>query len=126
MIQAKVDIQHVLDEYYAEPKFQRSITGAESAWRGYGLQTLYICSRLLNEKSGEFVYRPETVEDLMIVDYSSEVVSVELVQVKAMSDPLKFSHIASKEKGRSSGKNDEFFGMLLIFLAEVSRFPQKL
>lgn len=107
----------MLDGYYAEPNFHRSIAGAESAWRGYGLQTLYICSRLLNEKSGAFVYRPETVEDLMIVDSSSEVVSVELVQVKAMSDPLTFSHIANKEKGRSSGKKDEFFGHVAYLLS---------
>lgn len=120
MIQAKGDIQDVLDGYYAEPKFQRSIAGAESAWRGYGLQTLYICSRLLNETSGEFVYRPESVEDLMIVDSSSEAAGIELVQVKALSDPLTFSHIASgeKDKKKKTGKSDEFFGHVAYLLGK--------
>ncbi|MCP4396103.1 MAG: hypothetical protein GY801_02165 [bacterium] len=72
---------------------------ATSAYRGYRLQTLYTLSRILSD-SKHRSFRPKSKEDLEILDCNCN--TVEIVQVKAHSDPLTLSNF-------SPDKEDSFF-----------------
>jgi len=105
-----------LEDFFSSAEFAKSIRGAESSWRGFELQTLYICSRLLDDKSGDYVFWPETVEDLLIVEKNTESPKIELVQIKAKGSPLKLSDVASPGKDGPEGKADQLLGHLAFLL----------
>lgn len=111
-------ISDYLDEYFSNDAFKASVSGAVSAWRGFELQTLYICLRMLEDKSEYLSYLPESVEDLLVVDASSEPATIELVQVKSSvsSEGLSFSAVAPRQKGKKLPKEDSFFGHARFFL----------
>jgi len=68
--------------------------GATWALRGYRLQALYTLSRLLDqEKAVGEIFQPEGKEDLHILDEDGQI--LEVVQVKALSTPLRASDLQS-------------------------------
>lgn len=77
--------------------FIKSDIGAQSAWKGYSSQTLYIASRIMEETANDEYY-PEHLEDLLI---KRDGQVVEAVQVKNLSDPLAISDLASTKESRS-------------------------
>jgi hypothetical protein len=77
--------------------FIKSDIGAQSAWKGYSSQTLYIASRIMKETADDEYY-PEHLEDLLI---KRDGQVVEAVQVKNLSDPLTISDLASTKESRS-------------------------
>lgn len=87
----------------------RSTIGAESAWRGFDLQALYICSRVMRQEE-DASYLPETVEDLLIIHNSgTPKESREFIQVKSMEgSSLTLSTLNPQSK-------DSFFGHLKMF-----------
>lgn len=87
----------------------RSTIGAKSAWRGFDLQALYICSRVMKREENAS-YLPETVEDLLIIHNSgAPEESREFIQVKSMEESsLTLSTLKPKSK-------DSFFGHLNMF-----------
>lgn len=62
---------------------------AKAVFKGFRGQTLYILSRIIYDK-GNFIYRPEGMEDL---DIYFEEELVELVQVKYYKENLTLSHV---------------------------------
>jgi len=74
--------------------FTKSDLGAQSAWRGYSSQTLYIASRIVNDTEN-YTFHPEELEDLLIKKDSR---IVEAVQVKDLSNPLTLSDLASTKE----------------------------
>lgn len=82
--------------------FQKSDIGAQSAWKGFSAQTLYIASRVINDQEN-FQFFPEDVEDL-VVKYDNNI--VEAVQVKNISADLTLSTLAST---KTSASGDGFF-----------------
>ena len=90
----------------------RSKIGAESAWRGFMLQALYIATRI-SDVDENTIFFPETVEDLLVVKHAGTgEESLELVQVKSVSGQnLTISRLKPSDK---SGKinEDSFFGHL--------------
>lgn len=77
--------------------FLKSNIGAQSAWKGFSSQTLYIASRLINDDNG-YDYYPEDIEDLIIKSKDSV---VEAVQVKNISAELTISSLASTKTSKS-------------------------
>ena len=45
--------------------FQKSDIGAQAAWKGFSSQTLYIATRIIQDK-GNYEFFPEDIEDLII------------------------------------------------------------
>lgn len=90
----------------------RSKIGAESAWRGFMLQALYIATRI-SDVDENTVYIPETVEDLLVVKHAGTgEESLELVQVKSVSgQKLTISRLKPGDKSGKINK-DSFFGHL--------------
>lgn len=104
------DTREFIDQYCSNK--MRSKIGAESAWRGFVLQALYIATRVsdVDEKT---VFLPETVEDLLVLkNAGTSDESVELVQVKSVSgQKLTISKLKPSNKdGRIN--EDSFFGHL--------------
>ena len=120
MAKAKIPkiVSDYIDEYFSNGTFNASISGAESAWRGFELQTLYVCLRMLEDKSGNLTYMPETVEDLLIIDSTAASASIELVQVKSSNsiNGLSLSAIIPKKNGKKLPDEDSFFGHVRFFL----------
>ena len=77
--------------------FTKSDIGAQSAWKGYSSQTLYIASRIMGETANDEYY-PEHLEDLLI---KRDGQVIEAVQVKNLSAPLTISDLASTKESRS-------------------------
>ncbi|OUM88449.1 MAG: hypothetical protein BAA01_01095 [Bacillus thermozeamaize] len=77
--------------------FSKSDQGAQSAWRGYSSQTLYIASRIISEPEN-YEFYPEQLEDLLIKQDGH---IIEVVQVKDLSSPLTLSHLASTKESKS-------------------------
>lgn len=77
--------------------FTKSDIGAQSAWKGYSSQTLYIASRIIGETANDEYY-PEHLEDLLI---KRDGQVIEAVQVKNLSAPLTISDLASTKESRS-------------------------
>jgi hypothetical protein len=77
--------------------FTKSDIGAQSAWKGYSSQTLYIASRIMGATANDEYY-PEHLEDLLI-KRGGQV--IEVVQVKDLSDTLTISDLASTKASRS-------------------------
>lgn len=99
--------RQALAEY--RKKGLRSTIGAESAWRGFDLQALYICSRVMKHEENAS-YLPETVEDLLIIHKSgTPKESREFIQVKSM-DESSLTLSTLKPKSR-----DSFFEHLNMF-----------
>lgn len=67
-----------------KPAFTKSDIGAQSAWKGFSSQTLYIAQRLLSDNKGSEYY-PEDIEDL-VIKHDGQI--VEAVQVKNLSGDL--------------------------------------
>ncbi|MDO4805681.1 MAG: hypothetical protein Q4A07_00390 [Coriobacteriales bacterium] len=110
------ELMAALAEFNETLAFQGSIAGADSAWRGYELQTLYICSRIVGDASGDATYFPESAEDLLILGGNDGQKRIELVQVKAQDRPLTLSDIAPKQRNTSYGKDDALLGHTKFFL----------
>ena len=82
--------------------FKKSDIGAQSAWKGFSSQTLYIASRLMLDENN-YEYYPEDIEDL-VVKKDDKV--VEAVQVKNISSDLTLSSLTSAKTSKSG---DGFF-----------------
>lgn len=93
-----------------------SAVGADSAWRGFMLQALYI-GELVARGEDDAVYMPETVEDLAIVrDAGSDDERIELVQVKSKQDAaLALSHLKPKKHDTPIADDDSFLGHVWSF-----------
>lgn len=79
-------------------KFEKSEKGAQSAWKGFYSQTLYIASRLAKETK-DYKYYPEDIEDLIIKDGDN---IIEAIQIKNNSSPLMLSSLASTDTSKRS------------------------
>ncbi|MCL4872224.1 MAG: hypothetical protein KJ063_24965 [Anaerolineae bacterium] len=80
-----------------------SQAGAPAALQGYRLQALYTLGRVLGQGDGEWIFQPEGMEDLDILDNSDK--PVELIQVKSYHS-LQLSDLAPL----SPEKSGSFFG----------------
>ena len=106
---ANCDFQKALADFDANPLFRSSIEGAASAWRGFELQTLYVCSRVLSSGDNHMEFWPERAEDLLVHQMGQDGSSLELVQVKARTTGLALSDIAPRDKDTHKGKADSLF-----------------
>ena len=70
--------------------FEKSDTGAQSSWKGFSSQTLYIANRLVTDKTGYDFY-PEDIEDL-VIRFDKKI--IEAVQIKNITADLTLSHLA--------------------------------
>lgn len=95
--------------------FSKSDVGAQSAWKGFSSQTLYIASRLISDED-EYVYYPEDVEDLVI---KKDNVVVEAVQVKNISSDLTLSSLAST---KTSKGGEGFFNRMCSIHTQYPSF----
>lgn len=77
-------------------KFIKSDIGAQSAWKGFSSQTLYIASRLMTAPS-EYLFCPEDIEDLIIKNNDAV---IEAVQVKNISSDLSLSSLAATKSSK--------------------------
>jgi len=78
-------------------EFTKSDTGAQSAWKGFSSQTLYIASRIATD-TNSYDFFPEDVEDLVV---KKDGTIIEAVQVKNISEDLTLSSLASTKSSRS-------------------------
>jgi hypothetical protein len=113
--------------------FTKSDIGAQSAWKGYASQTLYIASRIMGETANDEYY-PEHLEDLLI---KRDGQVIEAVQVKNLSYPLTISDLASTKESRNgegffkrvcSLRNTEFMLQTLrvVYYGELGQELQEL
>lgn len=95
----------------------RSARGAESAWRGYWLQALYIGARVAQRKNDGLIFLPETIEDLTVVTGGGTYKEcIELIQVKSCkSNAFHLSNLNPKAKDTDLEKDDSFFGHIYAF-----------
>ena len=100
-----------------KPAFNKSDIGAQSAWKGFSSQTLYIAKRLLEDQKG-YEYYPEDIEDLVI---KSNGQIVEAVQVKNLSGDLSLSNLALS---KSSKSGEGFFKRMVSIHAKNPSFAQ--
>ena len=77
--------------------FTKSSMGAQSAWKGFSSQTMYIASMVIRDDKGHEFY-PEDIEDLVI---KKSGVVIEAVQVKNTSSDLTLSSLASTATSKS-------------------------
>ena len=82
--------------------FLKSDKGAQSAWKGFSSQTLYIASRIASDTENYDFY-PEDIEDLVV---KKDGIIVEAIQVKNISSDLTLSSLAST---KSSIRGEGFF-----------------
>ncbi len=82
--------------------FTKSDIGAQSAWKGFSSQTLYIANRLLSDDCA-YEYYPEDIEDLVI---RKDGVIIEAVQIKNISSDLTLSSLSST---KTSKRGEGFF-----------------
>lgn len=82
--------------------FRKSDVGAQSAWKGFSAQTLYIAARIISDQSN-LLFFPEDIEDL-IVKCDNNV--VEAVQVKNIAADLTLSSLALT---KTSASGEGFF-----------------
>lgn len=108
-------LQSALDNFYRLAS--RSALGAESAWRGYWLQALYIGARVAGHKNDGLIFLPETIEDLMVVaGGGTNQECIEFVQVKSCkSNAFHLSNLNPKTKEADLKKDDSFFGHIYAF-----------
>lgn len=83
-------------------QFLKSDIGAQSAWKGFSFQTLYIASRLIKDTSN-YIFYPEDIEDLVI---KKDDIIIEAVQIKNVTADLTLSSLAST---KSSKGGEGFF-----------------
>ncbi|MGW8820852.1 hypothetical protein ACWGNU_01945 [Paenibacillus lautus] len=81
--------------------FLKSDIGAQSAWKGFSSQTLYIASRIINDPN-DYEFYPEDIEDLVI---KKNGIVVEPIQIKNLTADLTLSALAST----NSSQNGEGF-----------------
>lgn len=74
----------------------RSSTGAESVFKGFRAQTLYIVNRILNQTKEEYQFQPEGEEDLAV--YDKDGVLIEVVQIKNYSSNLTLSSLSPEKE----------------------------
>jgi hypothetical protein len=77
--------------------FSKSDIGAQSAWKGFSSQTLYIASRIASD-TDNYDFFPEDIEDLVI---KKNGIVIEAVQVKNISSDLTLSSLASTKLSKS-------------------------
>ena len=82
--------------------FSKSDKGAQSAWKGFSSQTLYIASRIASDTENNDFY-PEDIEDLVV---KKDGIIIEAIQVKNISSDLTLSSLAST---KSSISGEGFF-----------------
>ncbi|MBR3801882.1 MAG: hypothetical protein IKK37_00360 [Clostridia bacterium] len=102
------------------PNFTKSDIGAQSAWKGFSSQTLYIAHRLLSD-DGAYEYYPEDIEDLVV---KKNGVILEAVQVKNSKADMSLSKLASTHTSKggegffnrmcSIHKSDDSFSCITI------------
>lgn len=76
--------------------FNKSDVGAQSAWKGFTSQTLYIAYRLVSD-TYDYEYYPEDLEDLIIKKDGN---IIEAVQIKNISANLSLSSLASTKTSK--------------------------
>ena len=64
--------------------FLKSDKGAQSAWKGFSSQTLYIASRIASDTENNDFY-PEDIEDLVV---KKDGIIIEAIQVKNVTDNI--------------------------------------
>lgn len=108
-MESSVSISDAIASFYEDGRYAHSIQGAESAWRGFEQQTLYICSRIINSVDESCQFLPETVEDLLVIHNRAEDEYIEIVQVKSkQAEKLSLSDLGL-------GNKDSFFGRIYYF-----------
>ena len=100
-----------------KPAFNKSDIGAQSAWKGFSSQTLYIAKRLLGDEKG-YEYYPEDIEDLVVKDNGR---IIEAVQVKNLSGDLSLSKLALS---KSSASGEGFFKRMVSIHAKDPSFAK--
>lgn len=100
-----------------KPAFNKSDIGAQSAWKGFSSQTLYIAKRLLGDEKG-YEYYPEDIEDLVVKDNGR---IIEAVQVKNLSGDLSLSNLALS---KSSKSGEGFFKRMVSIHTKDPLFSQ--
>lgn len=96
-------------------QFIKSDVGAQSAWKGFSSQTLYIASRVVSDTDDNCFY-PEDIEDLVVKNKDKV---VEAVQIKNVSAPLTISHLSST---KSSLSGEGFFNRVCSLHAQYPEF----
>lgn len=76
----------------------KSDVGAQSAWKGFSSQTLYIAYRLVCDSDG-YEYYPEDIEDLVI---RKDGAVIEAIQIKNLSSDLTLSSLASTKTSKNN------------------------
>lgn len=115
---AQIKNEAIVDSIAATPEFQKSNIGAKSAWKGFGLQTLYIAKRIIDNCDEDALYMPETIEDLTIqFPQSNSTYEFELVQIKALGEPLTLSNL-------NPSKEDSFFKHVQAMRESTSLKPK--
>jgi len=77
--------------------FSKSDIGAQSAWKGFSSQTLYIASRIASD-TNDYDFFPEDIEDLVV---KKDEIVIEAIQVKNISSDLTLSSLASTKSSKS-------------------------
>lgn len=98
-------------------KFSKSDVGAQSAWKGFSSQTLYIASRLMSDTHNHDFF-PEDIEDLVI---KNEGKVMEAIQIKNISSDLTLSSLAL---AKSSIGGEGFFKRVCSLHTEDSSFSK--
>lgn len=97
--------------------FYKSDIGAQSAWKGFWSQTLYIAERIVNDPNN-YTFYPEDNEDLII---KKEEDIIEAVQIKNISSDLTLSSLAST---KSSNSGEGFFNRVCSLHTKHPKFEK--
>ena len=105
----------ILDNDSKNNLFSKSDIGAQSAWKGFSSQTLYIASRIATDTE-KYDFYPEDIEDLVV---KKDGIVVEAIQVKNISSDLTLSSLAST---KSSINGEGFFKRVCSLHASFPSF----
>jgi len=94
------------DKVAEEKTFFRSDIGAQSAWKGFTSQTLYIASRLATDTNG-YDFFPEDLEDLIL---KKDGIIIEAIQIKNTSADITLSSLATT---KTSKGGEGFFNRMV-------------
>lgn len=114
------------------PNFTKSDIGAQSAWKGFSSQTLYIAHRLLSD-DGAYEYYPEDLEDLVI---KKDGVVIEAIQVKNIKSDLSLSSLASTQTSKGGegffnrmsslhDSDDSFSSITIVYFGSLGQELQE-
>lgn len=90
-------LSSIPNKAHSNNPFSKSDIGAQSAWKGFSSQTLYIASRIASD-ANDYNFFPEDIEDLVVKKDESV---IEAIQVKNISSDLTLSSLASTKSSKS-------------------------